>query len=144
VAHFVQAFFDRLRDLQTPEHHPKWRDIDILAAVPGWTRFAPAEQWIRKAGSGESSRHANVREAAPGVTRVVLDSQMRDTLFSEFVEYQKQQAPVIRSAAQLNPQQRELLIRDFVQYLKGQTNPTISVGSVDQRQRAALFAQFVQ
>jgi TRAP transporter TAXI family solute receptor len=140
VAHFVQAFFDRHRDLQTPQHHPKWRDINIPAAVPGWTRFAPAEQWIRKAAldSGEPSGHAKVQEAVPGVTRVVLDSQTRDTLFREFVEYQKQQAPVIRSAALTSPQQRELLIRDFVQYLR------ISVGSMDQRQREALFAQFVQ
>jgi TRAP transporter TAXI family solute receptor len=140
VAHFVQAFFDRLRDLQTPEHHPKWRDIDIPAAVPGWTRFAPAEQWIRKAGldSGEPSRHASTQEAVPGVPRAVLDFQTRDTLFREFVEYQKQQAPVIRSAALTSPQQRELLIRDFVQYLR------ISAGSMDQRQREALFAQFVQ
>jgi TRAP transporter TAXI family solute receptor len=146
VAHFVQAFFDRHRDLQTPQHHPKWRDIDIPAAVPGWTRFAPAEQWIRKAGldSGEPSRHANAQEAVPGVTRVAVGSQMRDTLFREFVEYQKQQAPVIRSAAQPNPQKRELLIRDFVEYIKGQTNTTISVGSLDQQQRDALFAQFVQ
>ena len=146
VAHFVQAFFDRLRDLQTPPHHPKWRDIDIPAAVPGWTRFAPAEEWIRKAGldGGGPARHANVQEPLPGVTRVVLDSQMRDTLFREFVEYQKQQAPVIRSAAQLNPQQRELLVRDFVQYLKRQTNTTISAGSLDRRQREALLAELVE
>jgi uncharacterized protein len=140
VAHFVRAFFDRHRDLQTPQHHPKWRDIDIPAAVPGWTRFAPAEQWIRKAGLNrdEPSRHANVPETVPGVTKAVVDSQMRDTLFREFVEYQKQQAPVIRSAAQLNPQQRDLLIRDFVQYLK------VNAGSLDRRQRELLFAGSVQ
>ena len=108
--------------------------------MPGWTRFAPAEQWIRKAGLNrdEPSRHANVPEAVPGVTKAVVDSQMRDTLFREFVEYQKHQAPVIRSAAQLNPQQRDLLIRDFVQYLK------VNAGSLDRRQRELLFAGSVQ
>ena len=68
VARFVQAFFDRHHDLQTPLNHPKWRGIDIPAAVPGWTRFAPAEEWIRKAGldSGEPSRRANVQERRAG------------------------------------------------------------------------------
>ena len=94
VAHFVQAFFDRLHDFQAPPHHPKWRDINLGASVPGWTRFAAADQWIRKAGleSQEPTRHADLndgtmpeRDAMPG--EALRDPRQRNALFAEFVAY---------------------------------------------------------
>jgi uncharacterized protein len=94
VAHFVQAFFNRLHDFQAPPHHPKWRDINLGASVPGWTRFAAADQWIRKAGleSREPTRHADLndgtmpeRDAMPG--EALRDPQQRNALFAEFVAY---------------------------------------------------------
>ena len=33
VASFVQAFFDRLHDMQSPAHHPKWREINLTNRV---------------------------------------------------------------------------------------------------------------
>jgi TRAP-type uncharacterized transport system substrate-binding protein len=44
VARFVHAFFDRLHDLQSPPYHPKWREINVAVPVPGWTRFAAAQE----------------------------------------------------------------------------------------------------
>jgi uncharacterized protein len=35
VARFVRGFFDRLHDLQSPPYHPKWREINVAAPVPG-------------------------------------------------------------------------------------------------------------
>ena len=42
VARFVEAFFTRFPDFLRPPRHPKWREVDLAARVPGWTRFAPA------------------------------------------------------------------------------------------------------
>lgn len=43
---FVNRFFDNITKFHGPERHPKWRDINLGANVPGWTRFKPAQQWL--------------------------------------------------------------------------------------------------
>jgi TRAP-type uncharacterized transport system substrate-binding protein len=46
VQRFVEAFFPRITDFQRPPHHPKWRDVNIAANLPGWTRFEVAQAWL--------------------------------------------------------------------------------------------------
>jgi len=48
IAKFVNAFFAKLGDLQKPPHHPKWRETNLAAVLPGWTRFAAAEDWLKR------------------------------------------------------------------------------------------------
>ena len=48
VEKFVNAFFPRLADFQKPPRHPKWRETNLAATLPGWTRFEPAEQWLQR------------------------------------------------------------------------------------------------
>ena len=48
LANFVDAFFTRFQSLTEPGHHPKWREVNLAAELPGWTRFAPAEQWLQR------------------------------------------------------------------------------------------------
>jgi uncharacterized protein len=46
VQRFVEAFFPRIADFQRPPRHPKWRDVNIAATLPGWTRFEAAQAWL--------------------------------------------------------------------------------------------------
>ncbi len=46
IAKFVDEFFPKLRELQKPPHHPKWRETNLAAVVPGWHRFTAAQQWL--------------------------------------------------------------------------------------------------
>jgi uncharacterized protein len=46
LARFVNGFFDNIEKFHGPVHHPKWRDINLNAKVPGWVRFKPAQQWL--------------------------------------------------------------------------------------------------
>jgi uncharacterized protein len=46
VANFVKAFFDNIGQFSDPSRHPKWREINLAATVPGWIRFKPAQQWL--------------------------------------------------------------------------------------------------
>ena len=121
IAHFVQAFFRQMDELRFPPHHPKWREVDIDRSVPGWTRFAAAEQWI----AGE---HAGTREdtgtsgstqqpgaSAPpsagsdeGPPTSTLDNEQREALFREFLEYQNNQ--------------KKSLFADFESYLKAHSS----------------------
>ncbi len=39
VANFVERFFARFDEFLRPPRHPKWREVNLAAQVPGWTRF---------------------------------------------------------------------------------------------------------
>jgi TRAP transporter TAXI family solute receptor len=60
VVAFVDAFFSKFPDLLKPPHHPKWHDVNLRAAQPGWTRFKPAADWL--------ARHGPVVAADPAKT----------------------------------------------------------------------------
>ena len=47
-ARFVDGFFSSLAKLRQPPHHPKWREVNLEAQVPGWTRFPPAAEWLKR------------------------------------------------------------------------------------------------
>jgi hypothetical protein len=36
---FIQYYFERFDRLLQPSFHPKWKDINVAAAVPGWKRY---------------------------------------------------------------------------------------------------------
>jgi uncharacterized protein len=46
VQRFVEAFFPKIADFQRPPRHPKWRDVNLAATLPGWTRFEAAQEWL--------------------------------------------------------------------------------------------------
>lgn len=46
LAGFVQKFFDNIEKFHSPARHPKWRDLNLAANVPGWIRFKPAQDWL--------------------------------------------------------------------------------------------------
>jgi uncharacterized protein len=39
---FIERFFANFESLLEPPFHPKWREIDLTAPVPGWQRIGPA------------------------------------------------------------------------------------------------------
>jgi TRAP-type uncharacterized transport system substrate-binding protein len=46
VNRFVEILFNNFARLQKPPFHPKWRDINLLATVPGWKRYPYAESML--------------------------------------------------------------------------------------------------
>jgi len=48
VERFTQRLFANFDKLQSPPYHPKWKDVNVAATVPGWTRFAVAESELQK------------------------------------------------------------------------------------------------
>jgi hypothetical protein len=46
VARLTDHVFARLGALQVPGFHPKWKDVNLTARVPGLTRFAAAQEWL--------------------------------------------------------------------------------------------------
>src|SRR2546421_4758333 len=48
IANFVDVFFTGFQSLLEPGHHPKWREVNLTAELPGWHRYQPAEQWLQR------------------------------------------------------------------------------------------------
>src|SRR5262249_31906635 len=49
VSRIVPALLGGLSGLVLAERHPKWRDVNIAASMPGWSRFPAADEWLAKA-----------------------------------------------------------------------------------------------
>jgi TRAP-type uncharacterized transport system substrate-binding protein len=44
MGRLVDYLFDRFSKLQTePGYHPKWKELNLAATVPGWNRFGPMQ-----------------------------------------------------------------------------------------------------
>lgn len=75
VALFTDQFFSKLSELKAPDRHPNWQKVDIAAALPGWTRFKPAADWLAR------------QQAEPKVAQGGAMAKLR-AMFQKFVELQ--------------------------------------------------------
>jgi TRAP transporter TAXI family solute receptor len=86
VTRFVDAFCRRLAELQEAPNHPKWRNIDLSAEVPGWTRFARAEECVRRADASHRVVTAT-HEPVPGRDKPeALFKDFSDHLIADFLK----------------------------------------------------------
>jgi TRAP transporter TAXI family solute receptor len=100
IERFTQSFFSKWDKFREPPRHPKWRDVNLAATVPGWTRWSVAEEMLRRL------RAKDVAEADPQVTSADFTAflknkgsvfanftqQQRDAIFLEFLQWQKQRS----------------------------------------------------
>ena len=100
VANFVDIFFTGFQSLLTPGHHPKWNEVNIAAELPGWRRYAPADQWLQ--------RNMQIAKAP--------NPEMLRTMFSRFVDERRQ---AIGGGA-LSQQDKDALFQQFQSWQKGQ------------------------
>jgi TRAP transporter TAXI family solute receptor len=94
VARFVDAFFGKFDQFLQPPRHPKWREVNLTAEVPGWTRFQAAQDWLTQHAQPKTVETATqVRFAAflanakPGGN---LSDAAKEELFQQFLAWDKQ------------------------------------------------------
>jgi TRAP-type uncharacterized transport system substrate-binding protein len=73
IAGFVEAFFDNFAKLGETSRHPKWQEVSLAAELPGWRRFGPAEEWLKK------------RAPVAGTEELAAAPELRDS-FTKFVD----------------------------------------------------------
>lgn len=99
VSRFVDYIHDRLPRLQNePGYHPKWKDVNLAAKVPGWTRFEPMQDKLDKI----------VRASPPAPARPKIDHALA-------------RAQAARAAPD-DPQEQERLFQQFIQWTKQRQN----------------------
>jgi TRAP-type uncharacterized transport system substrate-binding protein len=102
VQRFVESFFTKFDQFQQPPRHPKWRDVNLAATVPGWTRWAPAEEMLQRLrqANGVSAQQATAAAdfaaflQQKGVGGVQPSADQREALFREFLQWQQQRQRV--------------------------------------------------
>jgi uncharacterized protein len=95
IARFTDAFFTNFEKFREPQRHPKWKEVNLSAETPGWTRFPAAVEWL------ERNKTAKTEQAQFTAFEAFLkqNSTASDTaeatnkaeLFEEFLEWQKKQ-----------------------------------------------------
>ena len=90
IARFVDAFFSKFDSFLAPTRHPKWREVNLGAEVPGWTRFTAAQKWLETHRDGPATTSANREEFKRFLDdrKPSVDAD-RDRLFQEFLEWSR-------------------------------------------------------
>ncbi|MDP9130104.1 MAG: C4-dicarboxylate ABC transporter [Candidatus Binatota bacterium] len=89
VERFVQYYFDRFENLRKPPYHPKWKEINLAAKVPGWSRYFVAEEMLGKTVSKAPRGIGAPTASALGVADGRGGVAEQDKVFQEFLEWKK-------------------------------------------------------
>jgi TRAP-type uncharacterized transport system substrate-binding protein len=94
VAKFVDAFFSKIDQFNSPSRHPKWREVNLSAEMPGWVRFKPAAEWLavhrNQAASADSDSTLRpafekfMQNYFASTGRKTLSTKEREMLFAKF------------------------------------------------------------
>jgi hypothetical protein len=92
VAHFVEVLFPRFAELQVPERHPKWREVNLAASLPGFSRTEAAAAWLnaRAAETGTKPIVANAGAVQPAsVPEAAMTKGDQEALFKRFIGWRR-------------------------------------------------------
>lgn len=97
---FTRKFFDNIDKFRDDSRHPKWKEINLAADVPGWSRFKPAQVWL------DSQKTANAEQPDMRVafekfmqdytTKTnsgILTNAQREAFYNQFVKWWQAQNP---------------------------------------------------
>jgi uncharacterized protein len=91
VERFVNAFFPKIAEFQKPPHHPKWREVNISATLPGWKRFDAAQVWLDRNALqgrvGDPSSLAQFREFMGQRGSANISQEELAKLYAQFQEW---------------------------------------------------------
>lgn len=95
---FTNEFFNKIEEFRHPSRHPKWKEVNIAAEVPGWTRFKPAQQWLDRhkdqlsglavgKPSEQKTSFENFVSSRSTANGRPLSAKEREALFNEFENF---------------------------------------------------------
>ncbi len=107
IAKFVQEFFGKIDQFHSSARHPKWKEVNLSAEIPGWTRFKPAADWL--------AAHRSVAMGSQGNAVGQSPAELKSA-FERFIEI------YTASSGQktLSTREREVLFAQFMQFLESQ------------------------
>lgn len=85
VERFIQYYFERFDTMRKPPYQAKWRDINLSAKVPGWTRYWVAENMLAKMAASQNG------PLSAAISPTSSSAPEPDPLYREFLEWKKKQ-----------------------------------------------------
>jgi len=97
IERFAERLFANWDQFLVAPRHPKWRDVNLGATVPGWTRHVIAEQMLaRFYGPSGSAQDDISRDFQAFLNRIGTGAPVsqadRETLFRQFLQWREQQS----------------------------------------------------
>jgi TRAP-type uncharacterized transport system substrate-binding protein len=99
LVRFINYLFERLPRLQSePGFHPKWRDLNLAAVVPGWQRFgAMQDKLVASAAAKSNFRADNGATLKEAIARLAPGNEAeQNRLLQRFLRSQAQPAGLRR------------------------------------------------
>jgi TRAP transporter TAXI family solute receptor len=90
VEKFVEQFFPKLAQFQKPPRHPKWRETNLAATLPGWARFPAADEWLRRHQAQQpalAASRAQFNQFISAKGAAGASTEQRERLFQEFLKW---------------------------------------------------------
>ncbi|HET7886525.1 MAG TPA: TAXI family TRAP transporter solute-binding subunit [Bradyrhizobium sp.] len=107
IAKFVEAFFSKIDQFNNPSRHPKWREVNLAAEMPGWVRYKPAADWL--------AAHKNQPVSANADGTAGLSTAELRLAFDKFMQTYASAS----GGKELSPRDREALFVRFKESLAG-------------------------
>ena len=98
LANVVDTFFTQFQTLLAPGYHGKWAEVNLSSQIPGWQRFVPADEWLKRNASvaaGQDLRMIFMRfldERAKTGGGQQMSQEQKDALFDQFRHWQTGQS----------------------------------------------------
>jgi TRAP-type uncharacterized transport system substrate-binding protein len=97
IERFVERLFTNWDQFLVAPRHPKWRDVNLGATVPGWTRYIIAEQMLERfQGPSVSAQEDISRDFQAFLNRIGTSPPQsqadREALFRQFLQWREQQS----------------------------------------------------
>lgn len=92
VARFVETVFPRFAELQAQGRHPKWREVNLAATLPGFKRNSAAASWLlaqQEAQKRPLTANADASRAPALPQSVSMSEAQKEVLFKQFIEWQR-------------------------------------------------------
>jgi TRAP transporter TAXI family solute receptor len=102
VAKFTQALFNNFDKFLEKPRHPKWREVNLAATLPGWERFGAAQEILDKLKLAKEKQQKEPAQTKQDFERFVSQSSSAD-------------------AAKVSPERREELFRQFLEWHNSQS-----------------------
>jgi TRAP transporter TAXI family solute receptor len=95
VAKFTEAFFKNFDTFMRKPRHPKWKEVNLAAEMPGWKRFPAAKEIIER----DKNKNEKLKRSFDKFISKVspkdekkMSEKRREELFARFLEWQAKQS----------------------------------------------------
>lgn len=92
VARLTDYLFNRLEKLQGPGFHPKWKDVNLAATVPGLDRLPAAQEWLDGNAASRLASAPSISSGGPAASTpssVVPATLEERQLYRDFLEWRR-------------------------------------------------------